>query len=201
MANRRPSQFFRKGDPNINRQGRPRENPPKEKSGRGPGRLPGEPNQRRPPLHERPAVITWDLKMAARSFCKEALTFIVETMRDPNETRDTRMKAAGMLLERGYGRPLQEAVVDVNHAFVVAPQTLPVDEWLRTKGQGDAGNAWLAAQRAREGGLAAPPTENRATDVPASGAGHSADEVLDLEAKELLDPDPTKPPPAGTKLN
>jgi hypothetical protein len=46
-------------------------------------------------------VIVWDLRMAARAYCKEALQFILETMRDRNESRDTRLKAAGMLLERG----------------------------------------------------------------------------------------------------
>jgi hypothetical protein len=178
MANRRPSQFFRKGDPNINRRGRPA------------GQLPAK-------------AIVWDLKMAARSYCKEALRFIVETMRDKNETRDTRLKAAGMLLERGYGRPLQEAVVDVNHAFVRAPDTMEVNTWLAQKGQPSADSAWLLAQRHKAEALGAPPTENRASEAPTGGTERPAEgEPLDLKAEaQLLDPDPTKPLPPGSRLN
>ena len=51
-----------------------------------------------------------------------------------------------LLFERGYGRPQLNAVIQTEHKFVVAPAVLPIDEGMRTKGQGDAGNAWLEAQ-------------------------------------------------------
>jgi hypothetical protein len=159
---------FKKNDPRINRRGRP------------PGQLPSK-------------AIVWDLRMAARAYCKEALDFIVETMRDPNENRDTRLKAAGMLLERGYGRPLQEAVVDMNHRFVVAPDTMDIDTWLKRKGQPVGDNEWLDAQRAKE----TPALEERISDAPASAAGHSTEpETIDLtvESEPRREPvDPSKP--------
>jgi hypothetical protein len=157
---------FKKDDRRINRGGRP------------PGQLPAK-------------AIVWDLKMAARSYCKEALDFIVETMRDKNESRDTRLKAAGMLLERGYGRPLVEAEIDVNHNFVIAPQTMELEEWLANKGQ-PTNNAWLQAQRGKAGGLA----EERTSAAPAQTAGHRTEEDALLTAE-----DPTAPAPPGSKLN
>jgi hypothetical protein len=129
--------------------------PPKEKSGRGRGRPPGSPTvfRRRPP-DQRPAVVTWDLKQAARAMCPEALEFIYQTMRDAEVNRDTRLRAAQLLLERGFGRPEVTAEVDVQHRFCVAPDVMPVDLWLSRRGQPEGtGDSWLQAQQAKGGAL------------------------------------------------
>jgi hypothetical protein len=152
MANPRPTRPFQKDDTRINRRGRPA------------GQMPAK-------------AIVWDLKMAARSYCKEALQFIVETMRDQNESRDTRMKAATILLERGYGRPEVTAEVDVNQrfAYAIVPEVLSREEWLET--------------------VAKPALEERASEAPPGVADYSkgAPPILDLKANEER-PEPELPP-------
>jgi hypothetical protein len=41
------------------------------------------------------------------------------------------------------------ADVEVSHKFVVAPNTLPIDEWLATKGQSER-NEWPERQQQRK---------------------------------------------------
>jgi hypothetical protein len=42
--------------------------------------------------------------------------------------------------------PEVSAEVEVSHKFVVAPNTLPIDEWPATRGQGER-NEWLERQQ------------------------------------------------------
>lgn len=49
------------------------------------------------------------LSQLARTHTVEALTCIVNTMRE-TESDDVRIKAASMLLDRGYGKPAQAIV-------------------------------------------------------------------------------------------
>jgi hypothetical protein len=102
----------------------------------------------------------------------------------------TRLRAIELLWERGYGRPQVSVDMAVNHNFCIAPDVMPIGEWLERKGQpvGAAGDEWLAQQ----------------TSEPPAGVGHaSGPPVIDLQAEDpmLLDQDPTAPPPAGAKLN
>jgi hypothetical protein len=87
--------------------------------------------------------------MAARAKCPEALEFIYQTMKDEAEARDTRLRAAGMLLERGYGKAKEMVDVNMVHSFAEVPQTMEIGQWLERRGQpaGEAGDAWLARQR------------------------------------------------------
>jgi hypothetical protein len=139
--------------------------------------------------------------MAARAKCQEALEFIYQTMRDEAESRDTRLRAAGMLLERGYGKAKEMLDVSMVHSFAEVPQVMELGEWLARKGQpaGEAGDAWLL-----KGTQTAAPLEKRASDAPSAQAGHSTEgPTIDLEAEDalLLAEDPTEPPPPGSKLN
>jgi hypothetical protein len=90
--------------------------------------------------------------------------------------------AAQIAFDRGVGKPEVSAEVDVNHAFVIAPQSnMPIDEWLATKGQGwTAHQKELQAQRAK--------TEGPAIDLKANG------EQPELES-------PPTPPVDPSKLN
>jgi hypothetical protein len=91
-------------------------------------------------------VVAWDLRQAARSFAEEALTFMVQCMRDENLDKDTRLKAAALIHDRGYGRPQMVVDAEVAHRFVVAPNTMELGEWLERKGQVQP-SRWLEAQR------------------------------------------------------
>jgi hypothetical protein len=110
------------------------------------------------------------------------------------------LAAAQFVVERGWGRPQLAAEVNVNHAFVVAPQVMEQSAWLERRGQpiGAAGDAWLAQQQ-----KTAQP-ERRTSEAPTSTAAASKDEppTIDAVAEEmLLNPDPTAPRPPGSKLN
>jgi hypothetical protein len=101
--------------------------------GRLPGQLPSKP-------------IVWDLKMAARSYCQEALDYIVGVMRDSNSPQPNRLKAAEILLERGYGKPHVSVEVNTEHKFVVAPNTMDQETWLARRGQPVGDDSWLIEQ-------------------------------------------------------
>jgi hypothetical protein len=47
-----------------------------------------------------------------------------------------RLIAADLMLSRGYGKPEVQADLTATHKFCIAPETLPLEEWLATKGQG-----------------------------------------------------------------
>jgi hypothetical protein len=153
---------------------------------------------RRQALGERPAIVLWDLKMAARAHCPKALQRAVELLDD--EDKRVRLAAIEIVLERGYGRAEVHADVTLTCNFAEVPEVMPVDEWLRRKGQpaGAAGDEWLERQ------LAKPEPGKRTSEPPSAQAGHSSGApTIDLKAEEalLLDADPTAPPPPGSKLN
>jgi hypothetical protein len=77
----------------------------------------------------------WDLKQAARSHSEEGMQILLQCMRDRKADWNTRLKAIELLWERGYGRPEQHGDVNVSHRFVIAPNTMAIDEWLANKGQ------------------------------------------------------------------
>ena len=97
----------------------------------------------RPPGQKPSTVVIWDLKMAARKHCPKALQRIAECLDD--EDKKVRLMAAQIMLERGYGRPEQHVDAEVTHNFCVAPDTMPLDQWLARKGQpvGASGDEWL----------------------------------------------------------
>ena len=97
----------------------------------------------RPPGQKPSTVVIWDLKMAARKHCPKALQRIAECLDD--EDKKVRLMAAQIMLERGYGKPEQHVDAEMTHNFCIAPQTMPVDQWLARKGQpvGASGDAWL----------------------------------------------------------
>jgi hypothetical protein len=140
----------------------------------------------RPPGQKVPRVVVWDLKQAAKAMCKEALLFIRATMRNEAINHDTRLRAAQILLERGYGRPEVTAEIDVNHRFAYAlvPEVKSREAWLR---DAEVTRAEQAAKRTGES--------------PTGVAGHSTEErppvTIDLEVEEL----PREPPGDASKLN
>jgi hypothetical protein len=129
----------------------------------------------RPPGQKIPRVVVWDLKQAARSMCKEALLFIQATMRNEAINHDTRLRAAQILLERGYGRPEVQVEVDMTHRFAVVPAVLSREEWLK---DAEVAKAEQAAQRA--------------SDARSGVAGHSNGETLDLKPEPEPEPSPER---------
>jgi hypothetical protein len=122
--------------------GNPRGRPP----GKGPGR-----------------IVLWDYKQAVRRHCPKALQRVAECLDDKD--RRIRLAAAEILLGYGYGKPTVQAEVDVNHRFVVAPQTMELEEWLANKGQPTA-NGWLEKQRQQARPKVSPPLELKASEKP-----------------------------------
>jgi hypothetical protein len=109
----------------------------------------------------------WELRQEARRHSPKALQRIVECLDDEN--KKIRLMAADMILNRAWGRPELSVELNADHSFVVAPNTLPLDEWLQTKGQG-----WAAHRRELE-----------------AQAQQAKPEALDLKANE---PEPEPPP-------
>ena len=58
---------------------------------------------------------------------------IARCMRSEDER--AAVMAANVMLERGYGKAEQHSDVEINHRFVIAPQTMSLDRWLANKGQ------------------------------------------------------------------
>jgi hypothetical protein len=141
-------------------------------------------------------AVQYDLRMAARSHSDEGMKILMECMRDRKADWGTRLKAIELLWERGYGKPEIRAAIDNEHRFVIAPNTMQIDEWLANKGQ-PTNNAWLQEQQRKAGALAAPPEERRTGEAAASKEEHSV-ETLDLKP-EPVEPEPKpKDQPAPT---
>jgi hypothetical protein len=64
------------------------------------------------------------------------LDYIVGVMRDSNSPQPNRLKAAEILLERGYGKPHVSVEISAEHKFAVVPKVMGREEWLATKGAG-----------------------------------------------------------------
>ena len=78
-------------------------------------------------------IIRFNLKMAARAHCEKALEVIARCLQ--SDDKRIALMAAGILLDRGFGKPEQQTDVEANHRFVIAPQVMPLDKWLANKGQ------------------------------------------------------------------
>jgi len=131
----------------------------------------------RPPGRSPSQMVIYDLKEAARKHCPEALEIVLRCLR--SEDGRVALRAAEILFERAYGRPEQQSDLQVNHKFVIAPNTLPIDEWLATKGQGER-NEWLERQQ-RQGKPEGP--------------------MIDLKAEQPELESPPTPPVDPSKLN
>ena len=62
----------------------------------------------------------YDVKALAQANTKEAFEVILRIMRDP-ENPDLALKAANMVIERGYGKPIQQVQGDMIHQLTVMP--------------------------------------------------------------------------------
>jgi len=162
------------------------------------GYRPGESRNRgRPPGTTARRVLLWDFKAAVREQCPRALERVVECLDDPD--KKVRLAAAELLLAYGHGKPQVAVELNATHAFVIAPEVMPLGQWLANKGQ-PTPNGWLEHQkRTQEAG--------RASEAATSGAGHPAEgPTIDAVAEPEADPlllaeDPTAPPEPGTRLN
>jgi hypothetical protein len=79
-------------------------------------------------------MIVFDLREAARKHCPKAIEVVAKCL--DHKDAKVRLLAANIMLERGYGKPEVKADLTATHKFCIAPETLPVEEWLATKGQG-----------------------------------------------------------------
>jgi hypothetical protein len=82
------------------------------------GRAVGTPNKK-------PA----ELQALAREYTAEAVERVAELMRSAADEH-VRLKAAGMLFDRGWGRAEITADLNVSHAFVVAPEVMTEADWV-----------------------------------------------------------------------
>jgi hypothetical protein len=100
----------------------------------------------------------YDLKQAMRALCPEAAEVVKRCLKSDDEK--IALLAAQIAFDRGFGKPEVSAEVEVSHNFVVAPNTLPIDEWLATKGQG-----WLEHQKEQHAKSKAPTIDLKATEA------------------------------------
>jgi hypothetical protein len=128
-------------------------------------------------------AVQFDLRMVARSHTQEGLDLILKCMRECGDW-NTRLKAIELLFAYGHGKP-QVAEVNVCHQFVVAPQTMQIDEWLERRGQPKP-NEWLEKQKAKTETVGVARHPKRALPT------------LDLKAEERPEP---KPPVDPSKLS
>lgn len=56
----------------------------------------------------------FDLNRFTRAFSKEAVMMCISVMRDEDQPAALRLKAAQYIMDRGYGKPRQEMVHQVN---------------------------------------------------------------------------------------
>jgi hypothetical protein len=85
----------------------------------------------------------WELKTAMRELAPQAVEVVRKCLGSDDER--IALMAAEIAFERGFGKAVVHADVEINHRFVVAPAVMPVDQWLARKGQpeGRDGDAWL----------------------------------------------------------
>jgi hypothetical protein len=147
-------------------------------------------------------IVLWDLKQEMRRLCPEAAKVVERCLK--SEDDKIALAAAEIAFERGFGRPELHAEVEINHRFVVAPQTMPLDQWLAQRGQVQP-SRWLERQQARDANAtrtrasarAGPPLELTANDIPQTtptsaeaGNGNEADKSAAehgaIERRKLL---------------
>ena len=90
---------------------------------------------------------TYDIAPYARQFGKQAVDTMVQCLRDPK----WRLPAAVALLDRGYGRPVQAVVAEVNTELTLGGIDRPPRETLEE---------WLERRRRELRALDAPTQEN-----------------------------------------
>jgi hypothetical protein len=78
-------------------------------------------------------MVRFELKQAARKHCPEAMEVVARCLH--SDDARVALLAAQILFERAYGKPARQADIEATHRFVVAPQTMALDEWLANKGQ------------------------------------------------------------------
>jgi hypothetical protein len=68
----------------------------------------------------------WQLTKGARIYGPEMLALCAKIARDEDLPAKVRLQAADMILDRGYGKPIQQVAAHIEqHHFVVAPPVAP----------------------------------------------------------------------------
>jgi len=62
------------------------------------------------------------MRLAARNYTEEALKTLAEIMRNTRASSSARVRAAGEILDRGWGRPTQELLVEGALAAIELPR-------------------------------------------------------------------------------
>jgi hypothetical protein len=137
-------------------------------------------------------AVQYDLRMAARSYSGEGMKILLECMRDKKADWNTRLKGIELLWERGYGKPEIRAAIESEHRFVIAPEQMPIGEWMANMFQPQP-NAWLEKQRAKAAGLAGPRRKDTQATALRARPGHSG-ETLDLNPEPEPEPKPEDQP-------
>jgi HEAT repeat protein len=78
-------------------------------------------------------MIAFDLRAEARRLAPQALEVIEQALSSKDER--TRLVAATIVLERGWGKPQVQVDAAVTHKFCIAPEVMEQSDWLRSRGQ------------------------------------------------------------------
>lgn len=78
-------------------------------------------------------MLAFDLREEARRLAPQALDAVAAALHSKDER--TRLVAASIILERGFGKPLVQVQAETLHHFAQVPQVMNQAEWLASRGQ------------------------------------------------------------------
>jgi hypothetical protein len=93
----------------------------------------GRPNTSRKLLPRTAHKAAFDLREAARNWCPKALDVVAKALSSKDER--TRLVAATIILERGFGKPLVQVEAQTVHHFAQVPAVMSKEDWLARRGQ------------------------------------------------------------------
>jgi acyl carrier protein phosphodiesterase len=77
-------------------------------------------------------MLAFDLREEARRLAPQALDVVAKALHSKDER--TRLVAATIILERGYGKPLVQVEAQTVHRFAQVPAVMSKADWLATRG-------------------------------------------------------------------
>jgi hypothetical protein len=110
-------------------------------------------------------IVLWDLKQEMRRLCPEAAQVVGRCLK--SEDDKIALAAAEIAFERGFGRVELHLDAAIEHRFVVAPDVMPIGEWLERRGQSSPGN-WPRDAAGTRGPARARPVVDLTAEKPES---------------------------------
>jgi hypothetical protein len=115
----------------------------------------------------------YNLRQAMRALCPQAVEVVKRCL--ASEDEKVALAAAQVAMERGFGRVDLHVDASVEARFVIAPDVMPLNEWLLRRGQTQAQRPRDASgARTQAATSTRPALELTANDIPETKASTSA---------------------------